>query len=68
MNKCLSCKYMYIDENIARYSVLIGRHSGKTYTYFNNLVKCNKLDCRVGWNILYDYEVDCNSYERSENE
>lgn len=67
MNKCLSCKYMYIDENIARYSVLIGRGSSKTSTYFDNLVKCNKLNCCVGWKILYDCEVGCNSYERDEN-
>lgn len=67
MNKCLSCKYMYIDENIARYNIIAGRQNEKTTTFFDKLVKCNKLNSCIGANILYDYEIDCNSYERKDN-
>ena len=67
MNRCLSCKYMYIDENIARNSIMINRQSGAITRYFNHLVKCNKFDLPIGKNVLYDWETNCNSYERDEN-
>ena len=68
MNKCLSCKYMYIDENIARHSIMINRQSGAIIRYFNYLVRCNKFDLPIGMKVIYDYEIDCNSYKRSDNE